>query len=147
MLKLLRAARPDVVYLPHAGDGSFDHQQAHRLVWRALEMSGSRNFATAGTAHWVGTVLGYEVPAPIASPSYIEDIDQVAGLKLRSLACYGSQDKGPGQAEHHRPGGLIRRCPIRRGSGTTASAGGVQGWVADPSAADARLAIGARVSL
>lgn len=106
VLALLRELRPEVVYLPHAGDGSFDHHQAHRLVWRALEMSGSQNHSAAGRPHWVPVVLGYEVWAPLFRPSLLVDINEAADPKERALACYGSQNKGPGQAEHTTSGAL-----------------------------------------
>lgn len=107
VLTLLRRVRPAVVCLPHAGDGSFDHRQAHRLVWRALEMSGSRNFAGAGEPHWVPTVLGYEVWEPVWRPALLVDLSEIATeRKERALACYGSQVKGPGQAEHTGSGAL-----------------------------------------
>ncbi|OEV09225.1 PIG-L deacetylase family protein [Streptomyces nanshensis] len=106
VLGLLRRLRPAVVYLPHPGDGSFDHQQAHRLVWRALEMSGSRNYTLAGEPHWVPTVLGYEVWEPLRRPALLVDLGKAADRKERALSCYGSQGKGPGQAEHTGSGAL-----------------------------------------
>lgn len=117
VLALLRELRPAVVYLPHPGDGSFDHQQAHRLIWLALEMSGSRNYAAAGTPHWVPTVLGYEVWEPLARPALLVDLGRAAERKVRALACYSSQDKGPGQAEHTTSGALA--MARWRGAATT----------------------------
>lgn len=107
VLSLLRGERPDVVLLPHRDDGSFDHAQAHRLVWRALEMAGSRNFAQGGDAHWVGTVLAYEVWTPMAAPGYLIDLDATdVRAKTDALACYSSQVKGADQPEYAGPGGL-----------------------------------------
>lgn len=117
VLTLLRGLRPAVVYLPHAADRSFDHHQAHRLSWRALEMSGSRNYASAGEPHWVPTVLGYEVWEPLGRPALLVDIGAVADRKEQALACYSSQDKGPGQAEHTTSGALA--MARWRGAATT----------------------------
>ena len=62
VVRLLRDVRPDLVYLPHAEDASFDHRAGFELAWRALGMAGSRNFPEWGTEpHWVPTVLGYEI--------------------------------------------------------------------------------------
>ncbi len=41
VLSILRQTRPEVVYVPHAADAAHDHQQAHLLVWRALEKGAS----------------------------------------------------------------------------------------------------------
>lgn len=117
VLTLLRRVRPGTVYLPHRGDGSFDHQQAHRLIWRALEICGSRNYTAAGQPHWVPTVLGYEVWEPMAYPALLVDLGEAAQRKERALACYRSQDKGPGQADHTEAGALA--MARWRGAATT----------------------------
>jgi LmbE family N-acetylglucosaminyl deacetylase len=109
VVRLLREVCPELVYLPHAADASFDHRAGFELGWRALEMAGSRNFSDwGGDPHWVPTVLGYEVWAAIGQPVYFEDITAVLDRKLAALACYGSQAadaKGPGQAAHIGPAG------------------------------------------
>lgn len=107
IIRLLRQIRPALLYLPHAADGSFDHQAAHQLVVRAAAMAGSRNFPGLGGPHWVPTVLGYEVWAAISSPAYYEDIGPQVQAKQAALGCYSSQAaKGQGQAAHVGPAGL-----------------------------------------
>jgi len=107
VIRLLREARPTRAYLPHAEDGSFDHQAAHQLVMRAAAMAGSGNFPDLGRAHWVPTMLGYEVWAPIPQPTYLEDIGEYASAKLAALGCYSSQaSKGRDQATYAGPAGL-----------------------------------------
>lgn len=103
----LRELRPDLLYLPHPDDASFDHRAAFTLCWRAATMAGSRNLPRWGTRpHWVTAILGYEVWSPISQPAYLEDISEVLERKLAALACYQSQSsaaKGDGQAEHVGP--------------------------------------------
>jgi LmbE family N-acetylglucosaminyl deacetylase len=117
----LRELRPQLLYLPHPDDASFDHRAAFTLCWRAAGMAGSRNFPEWGTSpHWVPAVLGYEVWSPIREPAYFEDIDGVMDRKLAALACYRSQTpaaKGTGQASH--VGAPAAFLPGFRGAVTT----------------------------
>ena len=110
VLQVLREVRPELLYLPHRFDGSFDHEQAHILCWRAAAMSGSRNYPEAGLPYWVPTVLGYEVWAPIITPAYLVDISPAQiERKLAALTCYRSQgntEKGASQASHIGPAAL-----------------------------------------
>ncbi|MDQ1295438.1 MAG: N-acetylglucosamine malate deacetylase 1 [Actinomycetota bacterium] len=107
VLALIRDERPDMVILPHEAEGSFDHVQTHRLVWRALAMSGSRNHPRAGAPHWVPTALSYEVWTPMASPAHFVDLDgDDAEAKAVALSCYRSQSKGDSQPEYAGVGGL-----------------------------------------
>jgi len=118
VIRLLRQVRPEVLYLPHQHDGPFDHEAAHRLVLRAADMAGSRNFAHLGEPHWVPCVLGYEVWSPISRPSYLEDISAFTKAKAAALGCYSSQaGKGGGQASHVGPAGLA--LAAHRGAATT----------------------------
>lgn len=107
VMRLVRRVLPGLVYLPYERDGSFDHEAAHRLVLRAADMAGSRNFAHLGEPHWVPCVLGYEVWSPISRPSYLEDISGFTAAKAAALGCYSSQaGKGATQATHVGPAGL-----------------------------------------
>ncbi|MEV6350266.1 PIG-L deacetylase family protein [Actinoplanes sp. NPDC051851] len=120
VLTLLRAERPDLLYLPHPHDGAFDHEAASALCWRAATMSGSSNFGDCGPAHWVPTVLGYEVWQPITAPPYHRDVSAVLPRKLAALACYHSQSaavKGHGQSQQAGPGGTL--LSAWRGATTT----------------------------
>src|ERR1035437_7981206 len=91
VIRLVRQVRPALAYLPHEHDGSFDHQAAHQLAVRALDMAGSRNFARLGDPHWVPAVLGYEVWSPITRPAYLRDIGDFTAAKIAALGCYSSQ--------------------------------------------------------
>lgn len=118
VMRLVRQVRPHLAYLPHEHDGPFDHEAASRLVLRAADMAGSRNFAHLGEPHWVPCVLGYEVWSPISRPSYLEDISAFTAAKAAALGCYSSQaGKGTVQATHVGPAGLA--LAAHRGAVTT----------------------------
>ncbi|MEV4416200.1 PIG-L deacetylase family protein [Catellatospora sp. NPDC049609] len=120
VMALLREQRPQLLYLPHPDDASFDHQAAFALCWRAAGMAGSRNYPQCGAAHWVPTILGYEVWSPIGAPQYLEDITSAADRRLAALHCYASQSaaaKGEGQASHVGAPGM--HLPGFRGASTT----------------------------
>lgn len=121
VVEALRQLRPVLLYVPHPGEGSFDHRDAFELCWRAAGMAGSRNFPEWGaTPWWVPTILGYEVWTPIADPQYSEDITEAIDRKIAALACYRSQSiavKGAGQAAY--VGEAARHLPGYRGAMTT----------------------------
>lgn len=107
VIRLLRQIRPALLYLPHAGDSSFDHLAAHKLVMRAATMAGRQISPGLGKPHWIPTILGYEARAPISCPVYYEDITPHATAKQAALACYASQiSAGDSQSSQIGPAGL-----------------------------------------
>ncbi|MCK9903555.1 hypothetical protein CC117_29050 [Parafrankia colletiae] len=104
VMAVLRRFRPTLLYLPHPGDGSFDHREAAALCLRAAGMAGSANFPEwGGRPWWVPTILGYEVWSPIVDPAYTEDITDALDVKVAALGCYRSQTqaaKGARQADY-----------------------------------------------
>ncbi len=107
VLQVVRQVRPQTVYLPHAADASWDHQQAFHLIWRCLEKCASRSYPQAGAPHWVETVLGYEVWSPVAAPGYLQALTPAeVAAKRAALGCYLSQIKGEGEADYAGDGGL-----------------------------------------
>ncbi|MEU5248602.1 PIG-L family deacetylase [Streptomyces asoensis] len=120
VLGILRQIRPEVVYIPHAADAAHDHQQAHLLVWRALEKGASRSYPDSGPRHWIPTVLGYEVWSPICVPAFFQSLQPAdVEAKLAALACYATQVKGEGEADYAGAGGLA--LARFRGAMTTGS--------------------------
>lgn len=121
LIQAFRSLRPGLVYLPHPHDGSFDHQEAFVLCWRAAGMAGSRNFPEHGTAPWwVPTVLGYEVWTPIRYPEYTEEITSVLDRKVAALACYRTQQQTTkGSQQPTYVGEAARLLPGFRGAMTT----------------------------
>jgi len=92
IMSLVRKIKPGLVYLPHKNEKSFDHQQAHVLIIRALDMSGSNNFLKKDEkSWWVENVLAYEIWTPLTDYQYGEDISKVIDLKIKTLELYKSQ--------------------------------------------------------
>lgn len=110
VLTVLRASRPELLYVPHPHDGAFDHEAAFTLAWRAATMSGSNNFGRCGPVYWVPTILGYEVWQPIRSPAFLRDVTAYTDRKVEALSCYESQSpavKGAGQSSQVGTGGTV----------------------------------------
>lgn len=97
IIKLTRDIKPDLVYLPHEQEKSFDHAEANRLIMRALDMAGSNNFFEFGEcAWWVENVLAYEVLTPLEKYQYTEDISDFINQKIQALQLYQSQTVAAG---------------------------------------------------
>jgi len=97
IIKLIRTIKPDLVYLPHEQEKSFDHAEANRLIMRALDMAGSNNFFEFGKcAWWVENVLAYEVLTPLEKYQYTEDISSFINQKIQALKLYQSQTAAAG---------------------------------------------------
>jgi N-acetylglucosamine malate deacetylase 1 len=91
-VQLIRAEKPDVLYLPHSADGHKDHQQIFLVVTEAAGRAGGSSFPELGTEGWsVGTLLGYEVWTPLSRFQYVNDITDVIETKLSALREHRSQ--------------------------------------------------------
>jgi LmbE family N-acetylglucosaminyl deacetylase len=80
LAEVLRAFRPQFVYLPHPDDGHVDHQACLPLVRAAL----------AGQAELPELRL-YEVWSPMTAYDWAEDITPCFPQKLQAIRCYRSQ--------------------------------------------------------
>jgi LmbE family N-acetylglucosaminyl deacetylase len=78
---LLERQQPQLIYLPHAGDGHPDHHACQPIVHAALS---SR--LTPPPA-----LLGYEVWTPLSEYDRAEDISQTMERKLQAVRAHGSQ--------------------------------------------------------
>lgn len=97
IIEIIRNFEPDIAYLPHENDQSYDHKQTNILVRRALGMAGSANFIEYGkNPWWTENVLGYEVWTPIQKYQYGEDISKYINKKIKMLSLYSSQTKQNG---------------------------------------------------
>jgi LmbE family N-acetylglucosaminyl deacetylase len=93
LVEVLRRARPDVVYLPHAGETDQEHALVHQLTTDALWMASSEFFGevrlpAAPSPH---LVLAYEVWTPLQRFSYVQEIGDVLEEKVRAMTAYTSQ--------------------------------------------------------
>jgi N-acetylglucosamine malate deacetylase 1 len=80
LARLIRAARPAIVYAPHRDDDHPDHRAAARIVRQAATASGRRL-----------EIRSYEIWSPLADMDVVVDISDVIDDKLRAIRAYRSQ--------------------------------------------------------
>lgn len=78
----LAAARPEVIYAPHADEQHSDHHFVSLAVQRAAQAARGKGPAPR--------VLGYEVWSPL-QPHWAVDVASVYEAKLSAIRCYRSQ--------------------------------------------------------
>jgi LmbE family N-acetylglucosaminyl deacetylase len=92
LIDVVRAAQPDIVYIPHENDGHADHMAANRFALRALSAAAGPCFPESEAAPFsVETVLAYEVWTPIERPDYLEDTTDVHARQVDALRHHASQ--------------------------------------------------------
>ncbi len=93
---IIRKVKPNIIYLPHAGEAHPDHAIVSRAAFDAAEMAPSpwfRKFGDKDECPSIETILAYEVWTPIARPNYFEAFDEeVLKKKMEILALYKSQE-------------------------------------------------------
>lgn len=95
LTSLIRAERPDRVYLPHSQDAVSDHLVTHQLVMEAVRRAAGPWYQECPGEPWqVGTVLGYEIWTPISAPGFSADISAYMDKKLNALREHRSQLAG-----------------------------------------------------
>ena len=78
---ILKAERPEMIYLPHPGDWHPDHQATLpllRAAWRGLRLPAAE-------------LRAYEIWTPLNEFDHVEEITRVMPRKLRALRAHGSQ--------------------------------------------------------
>jgi LmbE family N-acetylglucosaminyl deacetylase len=83
LCELITASRPDLVYVPHAGEQHPDHRAAARLVRHAVAR------LAPGAAR--PRVLMFEVWTPLGDLDELVDISGVIDAKLAAIRLYASQ--------------------------------------------------------
>lgn len=92
LVKELRTSRPQVVFLPHAGEADLEHQTTSRAATEALWMAQSPYFPELGAPIAApDLVLGYEVWTPLSRYQLSVDISETIEQKKAAIRCYRSQ--------------------------------------------------------
>lgn len=92
LISLIRAVRPDLVFVHASHDRFPDHRATHALVMGALGGAAGPWFSEAGgRPHQVRAVYGYEVWEPLAAPQAQFDVTEFMSRKLGALRCHQSQ--------------------------------------------------------
>ena len=88
----LRRIKPQVVYLPHAGEGDREHQMVGDLGMQAVWMAQEPFFPEAGLPQSPppNLVLGYEVWTPMSQFQHVVDISDVIETKVTAMRAYAS---------------------------------------------------------
>ncbi len=92
VVRLLRAAAPRAVLLPHPGDPHPDHAAAAALVLRAAFLAGvARWHADSGAPHRPRVLLAYPGPRQAVEPDLVVDVMASYAAKRAALAAHASQ--------------------------------------------------------
>jgi LmbE family N-acetylglucosaminyl deacetylase len=92
LVRIIREKRPDMIYLPHAGEGCRDHRITYEICAEAVQRARGPWFQECPGDPWsVESVLCYEVWTPLAEVSYTEEISDCIDLKLEALNRHRSQ--------------------------------------------------------
>ena len=82
LARLIEARPPRIIYLPHPAESHPDHAASVPIVGGALAKLKARQRPE---------LWAYEVWSPMDRYDWIEDVTPVMPIKLRAIACYGSQ--------------------------------------------------------
>lgn len=92
IINIIRAKKPNVVYIPHKNDAHKDHMKTNELVVESIGRAGGPWFPECKGEPWlVATVLCYEVWTPLLNCSYASDITDFFELKVKALKKHASQ--------------------------------------------------------
>jgi len=81
LIRKLKEAQPDILYVPHEREMHPDHCVAARLV----------SSAVSSMDHSVPNVLMYEVWTPLQQIDHVEDISEQIDLKIAAILAHKSQ--------------------------------------------------------
>jgi bacillithiol biosynthesis deacetylase BshB1 len=95
--RLVRAARPRVVAMPHWEDRHPDHVAASRLLTEGVFSAGLRRYDAGGDA-WKPESVCYYFINDAATPSFVVDVSETYEIKRQALACHVSQFRPSGGA-------------------------------------------------
>lgn len=92
LVRLIRARQFTTLYLPHHQESNRDHANTFRIGMEACQRSAGPWFSDGGLTPWtIGNVLGYEVWTPLQEATFVENISETIGLKIKALQEHRSQ--------------------------------------------------------
>lgn len=92
LVRVFRAERPDIFYIPHRHEADSDHRRAAEAAEEAIWMAQSSYFEEEGAPlPSPRAVLAYEVWTPMAAYQRVEDISGFIDAKVEAMRCYRSQ--------------------------------------------------------
>lgn len=95
VVRLVRAARPEVVALPYWNDRHPDHRAASEMLARAVFKAGLRRYLPSVDA-WRPRQVCYYFINDDAPVSFALDVSEVYDKKRQALACHATQFAPPG---------------------------------------------------
>ena len=113
LIRVLRAAQPEVVLAPPPRDRHPDHGRAWRLVRDACYYAGLKNRAPAtGVAHRPSLLLSYMLHDSF-EPTMVVDVSSAWPKKLAAMAAYESQLFDPSKKADGEDGGAATKISSR----------------------------------
>lgn len=98
LIRVLRSARPSIVFAPWPDDRHPDHSRAGRIVTEASFYSGLTKIDTGQKAHRPQTVA-YFLQNYMQPPSFIVDVSAAHERKMKAVAAFKSQFYNPDSTE------------------------------------------------
>lgn len=95
VVRLVRAARPEVVAVPYWNDRHPDHRAASEMLARAVFKAGLRRYLPSVDA-WRPRQVCYYFINDDAPVSFALDVSEVYDKKRQALACHATQFAPPG---------------------------------------------------
>jgi LmbE family N-acetylglucosaminyl deacetylase len=89
--RLIHELRPEIVYIPHAGDAHPDQAALAAAAIDAVRRAGAHAFPELGEPRRVSDLRLYEVWTPLAEIGVTVDISGVADRKATAIRCHASQ--------------------------------------------------------
>jgi bacillithiol biosynthesis deacetylase BshB1 len=90
VVRVLRELRPRVVFTNYPENNHPDHTASGPLVAEASYLAGLARLDAEGEPHRPNRVVYYLVPHKV-TPSFVVDVSEFHGEKMRAVQCYGSQ--------------------------------------------------------
>ncbi len=90
VIRFIRKYRPAIVFAPYREDRHPDHAHASQLVSEACFYSGLVKIETGQSVHRPKQII-YYLNHDLTNPSFVADISDFFGIKLKAIKAYQSQ--------------------------------------------------------